>query len=290
MPTFKVKNQNGEWENVVSFFGAAGEGGVAAETDPTVPAWAKAANKPSYTASEVGAKASGAVESIATGGTGATTAAEALINLGAFPSVTVVSTTGTNLNDYKESGLWYFGVDYAPTNVPAGSNGWLMVMKGTSTNQTKQIWFRHGTVNTNDFETYVRTQTSTDTWSSWVRIDGKDKLSSSGGTMTGTATFNGSTANSISIVTTSGERRIRFSNDGTGTYAHNCMFLQGSSGDGIGLGAYDSQNSHYIWKYNDKNNILALGSSGTVLTLGGSGMYGTSLPSSGTTGQIFFKY
>ena len=82
MPTFKVKNQNGEWENVVSFFGSAGDGSVVAETDPTIPAWAKAANKPSYTASEVGAKASGAVESIATGGTGATTAAEALVNLG----------------------------------------------------------------------------------------------------------------------------------------------------------------------------------------------------------------
>ena len=82
MPTFKVKNQNNEWENVVSFFGSAGEGGVAVETDPTVPAWAKAANKPTYTANEVGAKASGTVESIATGGTGATTAAGALVNLG----------------------------------------------------------------------------------------------------------------------------------------------------------------------------------------------------------------
>lgn len=34
------------------------------ETDPTVPAWAKAANKPSYTASEVGADASGTAESL----------------------------------------------------------------------------------------------------------------------------------------------------------------------------------------------------------------------------------
>lgn len=30
-------------------------GYLTAETDPTVPAWAKAANKPTYTASEVGA-------------------------------------------------------------------------------------------------------------------------------------------------------------------------------------------------------------------------------------------
>ena len=31
------------------------------ETDPTVPAWAKAANKPTYTASEVGAEYSGSI-------------------------------------------------------------------------------------------------------------------------------------------------------------------------------------------------------------------------------------
>lgn len=31
-----------------------GSGGVAVETDPTVPAWAKTATKPTYTASEVG--------------------------------------------------------------------------------------------------------------------------------------------------------------------------------------------------------------------------------------------
>lgn len=34
------------------------------ETDPTVPAWAKAANKPTYTASEVGADASGTANSV----------------------------------------------------------------------------------------------------------------------------------------------------------------------------------------------------------------------------------
>ena len=30
-------------------------GAISTETDPTVPAWAKAANKPTYTAAEVGA-------------------------------------------------------------------------------------------------------------------------------------------------------------------------------------------------------------------------------------------
>lgn len=39
------------------------EGGVTEETDPTVPAWAKASTKPTYTASEVGADASGTADS-----------------------------------------------------------------------------------------------------------------------------------------------------------------------------------------------------------------------------------
>lgn len=41
------------WERIKAMI--AGEGYISAETDPTVPAWAKQPNKPSYTASEVGA-------------------------------------------------------------------------------------------------------------------------------------------------------------------------------------------------------------------------------------------
>ncbi len=41
-------------------------GGVTEETDPTVPDWAKAATKPTYTASEIGADASGTAESLVT--------------------------------------------------------------------------------------------------------------------------------------------------------------------------------------------------------------------------------
>lgn len=50
------------------------------ETDPTVPAWAKASSKPSYTASEVGAVSTSDVIDIAHGGTGATTAAVTITN------------------------------------------------------------------------------------------------------------------------------------------------------------------------------------------------------------------
>lgn len=41
--------------------GAGGSGGIAEESDPTVPEWAKQAQKPTYTAEEVGAEAAGTV-------------------------------------------------------------------------------------------------------------------------------------------------------------------------------------------------------------------------------------
>lgn len=66
-----------------------------------------------------------------------------------------VTTTGTNLNDYKTPGFYYFSANYPPTNVPTGTNGWLVVL--TSNFSTiKQLWFRQGTADSNDFETYVR--------------------------------------------------------------------------------------------------------------------------------------
>lgn len=43
------------WVPFAASVGGTGSGGITVETDPTVPAWAKAATKPKYTASEVGA-------------------------------------------------------------------------------------------------------------------------------------------------------------------------------------------------------------------------------------------
>ena len=88
-----------------------------------------------------------------------------------------VNTAGTNLNDYKSDGEFYFGTDYTPTNIPAGVNGWLRVITGKQGNDNvvKQIWYRHGTPNSNDYETYVRTF-SGNTWSNWSRYAAGGKL------------------------------------------------------------------------------------------------------------------
>ncbi len=78
-----------------------------------------------------------------------------------------VTSTG-NLNNYKTAGVYYFSSSYTPTNIPEGVNGWLMVLTYGST-AIKQLWFRHGTVDTNDFHIFVRTYASS-TWSEWRRI------------------------------------------------------------------------------------------------------------------------
>lgn len=80
----------------------------------------------------------------------------------------VVTTANTNLNDYTENGEYYFDVGLAPINRPAGTNGWLQVIKGADNGVIKQIWFRHGTANANDYETYVRTRDG-NAWSDWKK-------------------------------------------------------------------------------------------------------------------------
>lgn len=120
-------------------------------------------------------------------------------DLGLLNKVINVVVANTDLDDYKEDGEFYFGVDYTPTNIPTGVNGWLKVITGIqgSDNIVKQIWYRHGTPNSNDYETYVRTFSS-NVWSSWKMfgmqssIDSlnNNKVSKSGDTMTGSLTLN----------------------------------------------------------------------------------------------------
>ena len=83
-------------------------------------------------------------------------------------ATTMVTASNVNLNNYTETGLYYFPAGGTITNIPAGVNGWLLVINSASVGAIKQIWFRHGTANTNDFETYVRTLATT--WSNWKKF------------------------------------------------------------------------------------------------------------------------
>lgn len=66
-------------------------------------------------------------------------------------------TSGTHtLSNYKKQGIYCFSTSTTITDIPVGSNGWLIVLPSTSTTQVKQIWLRWGTVNANDYMTYSR--------------------------------------------------------------------------------------------------------------------------------------
>lgn len=78
-----------------------------------------------------------------------------------------VKETGTDLNDYLYSGVYYFSSSYTPTNIPSGTNGWLTVMRADS-GTIKQLWHRYGSTILNDHNTYVRTRGSS-SWGPWRR-------------------------------------------------------------------------------------------------------------------------
>lgn len=102
-------------------------------------------------------------------------------DVGAVGDVVRVTTAGTDLDDYTTTGLYYFSNKHTPTNAPAGVNGWLMVLQGDQGTVAKQIWYRHGTANSNDSQTFVRTQTSLNStnWSSWKRFYTDDMITAS---------------------------------------------------------------------------------------------------------------
>ncbi len=79
-------------------------------------------------------------------------------------STQTVTTANTNLNDYTTAGVYYFNTNVTPTNIPSGTNGWLEVIH-SGYEAVKQIWYRSGVANQDDFQTYVRTYING--WSSW---------------------------------------------------------------------------------------------------------------------------
>ena len=90
----------------------------------------------------------------------------------ALANATTIKTAGEDLNDYETAGIYSFAQSYTPVNIPAGTNGWLIVIPWENGSGTvKQFWLRHGTVGSNDFEVYVRTKIATyNVWGSWSKF------------------------------------------------------------------------------------------------------------------------
>lgn len=72
-----------------------------------------------------------------------------------------VSTTATNLNDYKTPGTYIFSASYTPQNIPKGESGTLTVA-GTEESTVKQIWYCDGV----NGEIFTRSYQNLE-WSAW---------------------------------------------------------------------------------------------------------------------------
>lgn len=89
-----------------------------------------------------------------------------------FVTQTVQEATA-DLNNYNTTGVYYFPNTVTITNIPAGVNGWLLVINGKDTTYkfTKQLWFRAGTKDTNDYHNFCRTSFDNGaTWSTWAEF------------------------------------------------------------------------------------------------------------------------
>lgn len=89
-------------------------------------------------------------------------------------ATTPVTTANEDLDNYITAGIYSFAAAYQPVNRPEGtSNGWLVVIPwnaSATVGTVKQFWLRHGTINSNDFNIYVRTKTGDSGWSTWATI------------------------------------------------------------------------------------------------------------------------
>ena len=94
--------------------------------------------------------------------------------------VSVVNVTSTSLDQFVDNGIYYFAVEYAPTDAPAGANGWLIVLGGGA---KKQIWIREGSESTQS-DVCVRSFTS-NAWTSWRRLVSENEMYYMPGQQTG---------------------------------------------------------------------------------------------------------
>ena len=85
--------------------------------------------------------------------------------------ISVVNVTGTSRDQFVDPGNYYFSIAYAPTDAPAGANGWLIVLGGGA---KKQIWIREGSENTQS-DVCVRSFTS-GAWTSWRRLVSENEM------------------------------------------------------------------------------------------------------------------
>ena len=87
--------------------------------------------------------------------------------------------SAVDLNTLTESGLYYVSDETTALHCPAGSNGHVLVMSDGT--RVRQVFFRVGTVDTNNYQWYSRSLGSDLTlgengWSKWWMLSGTEKV------------------------------------------------------------------------------------------------------------------
>lgn len=78
--------------------------------------------------------------------------------------------TTEDLNNYKQSGTWFFHYTKTPTNCPPGNvAGWLIVLRANS-GAIRQIWLRDGAIGLHDAHVYMRTINESGNYGTWLDI------------------------------------------------------------------------------------------------------------------------
>lgn len=172
-----------------------------------------------------------------------------------MPGTVTVTTAGTDLNDYTEDGFYFFpNSDYTPANIPVGVNGWLLVMGGGRYDFTKQLWWRAGTPDSNDYQCYQRMYYN-GRWSAWTQT-----ITDKGGVFTGNVTLSGDPISALQPATKQYVDEVK-------TTANNAMPKAGS--DFTGLVRYSGganavvQASRYCFR-----NIYIVSADNTAVTTG----------------------
>ena len=114
----------------------------------------------------------------------------------------IVTDSNVDINNYVVEGRYFFGSDVTFINAPNGIvNGFLDVYEARAF--IKQTWHRGGTINSNDYDTFIRTQINSK-WSDWQKFtthkDLETKLKSKqNSVLSGTATPSNSLGNNGDI-------------------------------------------------------------------------------------------
>lgn len=80
-----------------------------------------------------------------------------------------VNSGSHDLNDYTKSGSWVFSSNTTLSNVPNGSNGFLIVLHCTN-GMVRQFWLRTGMIDSTEHNFYFRLYNGTGSWSTWKKI------------------------------------------------------------------------------------------------------------------------